>query len=88
MFETIKRLYSKSGDSVIVSNAVKKGWITAEQYEEITGDKHTGNWVPYENQRQGGCPRTEVKSRENGWGIRSPLHVVQGTGKRRSILSE
>ena len=42
MFETIKRLYSKSGDSVIVSNAVKKGWITAEQYEEITGDKHTG----------------------------------------------
>ena len=34
MFETIKRLYSKSGDSVIVSNAVKKGWITAEQYED------------------------------------------------------
>ena len=43
MFETIKRLYSKSGDSVIVSNAVKKWWITAEQYEEITGDKHTGS---------------------------------------------
>ena len=43
MFETIKRLYSKSGDSVIVSNAVKKGWITAEQYEEITGDKQTGS---------------------------------------------
>lgn len=42
MFETIKRLYSKSGDSVIVSNAVKKGWITAEQYEEITGDEYTG----------------------------------------------
>lgn len=38
MFETIKRLYGKTGDKTIVSNAVKKGWITPEQYEEITGE--------------------------------------------------
>lgn len=38
MFETIKRLYAKTGDKTIVANAVKKGWITDEQYFKITGD--------------------------------------------------
>jgi len=38
MFETIKRLYAKTGDKTLVENAVKKGWITAEQYEQITGE--------------------------------------------------
>lgn len=38
MFDTIKRLYAKTGDKNMVKNAVKKGWITAEQYEEITGE--------------------------------------------------
>lgn len=38
MFETIKRLYAKTGNKNMVKNAVKKGWITAEQYEEITGE--------------------------------------------------
>lgn len=37
MFETIKRLYAKSGNEAVVSNAVKKGWITEAQYKEITG---------------------------------------------------
>ena len=37
MFETIKRLYAKTKNKDIVSNAVKKGWITAEQYKKITG---------------------------------------------------
>ena len=37
MFETIKRLYAKTGDKNMVKNAVKKGWITEEQYKEITG---------------------------------------------------
>jgi hypothetical protein len=37
MFETIKRLYAKTGDEILVANAVKKGWITEEQYKEITG---------------------------------------------------
>ena len=37
MFETIKRLYEKTGDKTLVANAVKKGWITKEQYKEITG---------------------------------------------------
>ena len=38
MFETIKRLYAKTGNKTIVANAVEKGWITAEQYEEIIGE--------------------------------------------------
>ena len=38
MFETIKRLYAKTGNKAVVENAVKKGWITAEQYEEIVGE--------------------------------------------------
>ena len=38
MFETIKRLYAKTGDKAVVVNAVKKGWITEEQYQEITGE--------------------------------------------------
>lgn len=37
MFDTIKRLYAKTGNNTIVKNAVKKGWITGEQYKEITG---------------------------------------------------
>ena len=37
MFETIKRLYAKTGSEAVVANAVKKGWITEEQYKEITG---------------------------------------------------
>lgn len=38
MFETIKRLYAKTGNATLVANAVKKGWITREQYKEITGE--------------------------------------------------
>ena len=41
MFETIKRLYAKTGDETLVANAVKKGWITEEQYEEITGEDYS-----------------------------------------------
>lgn len=37
MFETIKRLYMKTNDEILVANAVKKNWITKEQYKEITG---------------------------------------------------
>jgi hypothetical protein len=37
MFETIKRLYAKTGNMTVVANAVKKGWITEVQYKEITG---------------------------------------------------
>lgn len=32
MFETIKRLYAKTKDKTLVANAVKKNWITKEQY--------------------------------------------------------
>lgn len=40
MFETIKRLYAKTGDKTLVANAVKKSWITEEQYKAITGDDY------------------------------------------------
>lgn len=40
MYETIKRLYAKTGNTVLVSNAVKKDWITEEQYKAITGDTY------------------------------------------------
>lgn len=38
MFETIKRIYNKTGNKDAVRNAVVKGWITAEEYEVITGE--------------------------------------------------
>lgn len=37
MFNTIKRLYEKTKDVTVVANAVKKGWITEEEFTEITG---------------------------------------------------
>lgn len=40
MFETIKRLYAKTGNKTVAVNAVKKGWITQEQYREITGEQY------------------------------------------------
>ena len=40
MFATIKRLYAKTGDKTVVGNAVKKGWITKEQYKEIVGEDY------------------------------------------------
>jgi len=41
MFERIKRLYDEGSLSKAgVANAVKRGWITPEQYEEITGEKY------------------------------------------------
>ena len=42
MFDTIKRLYEKTNDVTVVANAVKKGWIAADQYTEITGEVYTG----------------------------------------------
>ena len=40
MFETIKRLYSKTHNKAVVDAAVAKGWITAGQYKEITGETY------------------------------------------------
>lgn len=37
MFEAIKRLFENTENAIAVKNAVKKGWITGEQYKEITG---------------------------------------------------
>lgn len=38
MFETIKRLYFKTQNNELVSKAVSRGWITAEEYQAITGE--------------------------------------------------
>ena len=38
MFETIKRIYAKIGDKALVAKAVQKGWISEEQYQQITGE--------------------------------------------------
>lgn len=38
MFETIKRIYNKTGNKEVVGNAVLKGWITPDEYEVITGE--------------------------------------------------
>lgn len=35
MFETIKRLYGKTGNVEVVEKAVKKGWITLEEKTRI-----------------------------------------------------
>lgn len=40
MFETIKRLYAKTNDKTVVANAVKKGWITEDDYKTITGEDY------------------------------------------------
>lgn len=38
MFETIKRIYKKTGDSAAVEKALQKGWITEEEKEEILAE--------------------------------------------------
>lgn len=40
MFETVKRLYIKTNNTTLVVNAVKKSWITPEQFKEITGQDY------------------------------------------------
>ena len=42
MFNTINRLYTKTRNKTVVANAVKKGWITADQYKLITGETYIG----------------------------------------------
>lgn len=38
MFERLKRLYDAGTLTIVgLKNAVVRAWITAEQYEEITG---------------------------------------------------
>jgi len=35
MYETLKRLYNSTKNETLLTNAVKKGWITEEQKERI-----------------------------------------------------
>ena len=38
MYETIKRLYARTGNTAVVDRAVKKGWITEDDYKRIVGE--------------------------------------------------
>ena len=40
MFARIKALYAKTKNKEVVANAVKKGYLTAEDYEKIVGEKY------------------------------------------------
>lgn len=35
MYNTLLRLYRNTGNKTLLENAVKKGWITEEEMEEI-----------------------------------------------------
>ena len=38
MYETIKRLYAKTGNAAVVEKAVTKGWITEDEGKRIVGE--------------------------------------------------
>ena len=38
MYETIKRLYARTGITAVVDKAVKKGWITEDEGKRIVGE--------------------------------------------------
>ena len=38
MFKTIQRLYEKTNNKEVVVNAVKRGYISVEDYEKIVGE--------------------------------------------------
>ena len=41
MFDKLKEMYKKGKITKAgLKNAVRKGWITAEQYQEITGEQY------------------------------------------------
>lgn len=39
MYETLKRIYSKTRDEKYLTNAVRKGWLTEEEKTEIMKTK-------------------------------------------------
>ena len=38
MYETIKRLYARTGNTAVVVKAGKKGWITEDEGKRIVGE--------------------------------------------------
>lgn len=42
MFKTIQRLYESTKNKTIVANAVKRNYISAEDYERIVGEVYEG----------------------------------------------
>ena len=41
-FELVRSYYPNLWGKKAVRNAVKKGWITEDEYEEITGELYSG----------------------------------------------
>lgn len=42
MFRTIQRLYESTKNKMVVANAVKRGYISTEDYEKIVGEIYVG----------------------------------------------
>lgn len=40
MFSAVSRLFESKKDKTLVANAVKKAWITAEEYKLIVGEEY------------------------------------------------
>lgn len=40
MVYTLKRIYKEYQNKSMIANAVKRGWITAEDYNEIVGEEY------------------------------------------------
>lgn len=40
-FATVKKYYPKYWNITMVKNAVVKGWITEDEFKEITGEDYT-----------------------------------------------
>ncbi len=41
MFDSVNRIYEKTKNKVLIKNAVKKDYITLEQYKKITCEEYT-----------------------------------------------
>lgn len=41
-FNTVQAWWNRWHDEAMIRNAVTKGWITAAEYEEITGEVYPG----------------------------------------------
>lgn len=41
MYDAISRLYCLTKNTTLVKNAIKKGWITEEAYQAITGEVYS-----------------------------------------------
>lgn len=64
-FNKVKDYYDRGlWDKSRVANAVLKGWITADEYEEIVGETYTGE-VPSDNSEDYSALKEENEDMKN-----------------------